>query len=93
MHFGADYDPGGIGLLLQPLLGEAIQLVLRDGDTLNLIAERYGTNVATLRRINPQLESTQTITTGEGDSLAVLTGRHGTREAKLRNLNPLLQQS
>ena len=28
-HFGADYGPGGIGLLLQPLLGEAIQLVLR----------------------------------------------------------------
>jgi LysM repeat protein len=101
MHFGADYGPGGIGLLLQPLLGEAIQLVLRphsvlvlrDGDTLNLIAERYGTTVATLRRINPQLESTQTITTVEGDSLAVLAGRHGTTETKLRSLNPVLQQS
>ena len=101
MHFGADYGPGGIGLLLQPLLGEAIQLVLRphsvlvlrDGDTLNLIAERYGTTVATLRRINPQLESTQTITAVEGDSLAVLAGRHGTTESKLRSLNPMLQQS
>jgi LysM repeat protein len=101
MHFGADYGPGGIGLLLQPLLGEAIQLVLRphsvlvlrDGDTLNLIAERYGTTVDTLRRINPQLESTQTITAVEGDSLAVLAGRHGTTESKLRSLNPLLQQS
>jgi LysM repeat protein len=101
MHFGADYGPGGIGLLLQPLLGEAIQLVLRPhsvlvlraGDTLNLIAERYGTTVATLRRINPQLESTQTITTVEGDSLAVLAGRHGTTESKLRSLNPVLQQS
>ena len=101
MHFGADYGPGGIGLLLQPLLGEAIQLVLRphsvlvlrDGDTLNLIAERYGTTVATLRRINPQLESTQTITAVEGDSLAVLAGRHGTTETKLRSLNPVLQQS
>ncbi len=100
-HFGADYGPGGIGLLLQPLLGEAIQLVLRphsvlvlrDGDTLTLIAERYGTTVATLRRINPQLESTQTITAVEGDSLAVLAGRHGTTEAKLRSLNPVLQQS
>ena len=100
-HFGADYGPGGIGLLLQPLLGEAIQLVLRphsvlvlrDGDTLNLIAERYGTTVATLRRINPQLESTQTITAVEGDSLAVLAGRHGTTESKLRSLNPVLQQS
>jgi LysM repeat protein len=101
MHFGADYGPGGIGLLLQPLLGEAIQLVLRphsvlvlrDGDTLNLIAERYGTTVATLRRINLQLESTQTITAVEGDSLAVLAGRHGTTESKLRSLNPVLQQS
>jgi LysM repeat protein len=101
MHFGADYGPGGIGLLLQPLLGEAIQLVLRphsvlvlrDGDTLNLIAERYSTTVATLRRINPQLESTQSITSVEGDSLAALAGRHGTTEAKLRSLNPVLQQS
>jgi LysM domain len=100
-HFGADYGPGGIGLLVQPLLGEAIQLVLRphsvlvlrNGDTLNLIAERYGTTVATLRRINPQLESTQTITAVEGDSLAVLAGRHGTTETKLRSLNPVLQQS
>jgi LysM repeat protein len=100
-HFGADYGPGGIGLLVQPLLGEAIQLVLRphsvlvlrDGDTLTLLAERYGTTVATLRRINPQLESTQTITAVEGDSLAVLAGRHGTTEAKLRSLNPVLQQN
>ena len=60
---------------------------------LNLIAERYGTTVATLRRINPQLESTQTITAVEGDSLAVLAGRHGTTETKLRSLNPVLQQS
>jgi len=95
-HFGADYGPGGIGLLVQPLLGEAIQLVLRPhsvlvlrtGDTLNLIAERYGTTVATLRRSNPQLESTQTIAAVEGDSLAVLAGRHGTTESKLRSLNP-----
>ena len=100
-HFGADYGPGGIGLLVQPLLGEAIQLVLRPhsvlvlraGDTLNLIAEHYGTTVATLRRSNPQLESTQTITAVEGDSLAVLAGRHGTTEAKLRSLNPVLQHS
>jgi hypothetical protein len=100
-HFGGDYGPGGIGLLVQPLLGEAIQLVLRphsvlvlrDGDTLTLIAERYGTTVATLRRLNPQLESTQTITAVEGDSLAVLAGRHGTTESKLRSLNPVLQQS
>ena len=79
-HFGARYGSGGIGLLTQPLLGEAIELVLkphsvlvlRPGDTLNLLAERYGTTVQTLRRLNPHLESTQTITTAEGDSLVVL---------------------
>lgn len=100
-HFGADYGPGGIGLLVQQRLGEAIELVLRPhsvlvlraGDTLTLIAERYGTTVSTLRRINPQLESTQTITAVEGDSLAVLAGRHGTTESKLRSLNTVLQQS
>ena len=100
-HFGANDGPGGIGLLVQPLLGEAIQLilsphsvlVLRDSDTLNLIAERYGTTVATLRRSNPQLESTQAITAVDGESLAVLAGRHGTTETKLRSLNPALQQS
>jgi len=100
-HFGADYGPGGIGLLSQPLLGEAIQLllrphsvlVLRTGDTLSLLAQRYGTTVSTLRRLNPQLESTQTITTIEGDSLAVLAGRHGTTESRLRSLNPVLMQS
>jgi LysM repeat protein len=100
-HFGADYGPGGIGVVLQPLLGEAIQLVLRPhsvlvlraGDTLTLLAERYGTTVATLRRYNPQLESTQTITTVAGDSLAVLAGRHGSTEEKLRALNAVLQES
>jgi LysM repeat protein len=100
-RFGADYGPGGIGLLVQPQLGEAIQLVLRPhsvlvlrpGDTLTLIAERYGTTAATLRRINPQLESSQRITAIEGDSLALLAGRHGTTESKLRSLNPVLQAS
>ena len=46
-----------------------------------------------MRRSNPQLESTQSITSIEGDSLAVLAGRHGTTETKLRSLNPVLQQS
>jgi LysM repeat protein len=85
----------------QPLQGEAIQLllrphsvlVLRPGDTLTLLAERYGTTVATLRRLNPQLESTQMITTASGDSLAVLAGRHGTTETRLRSLNTLLMAS
>ena len=50
----------------------------RDGDSLNLIAERYGTTVATLRRINPQLESTQTITAVEGVSRVNPLGRFAT---------------
>jgi LysM repeat protein len=101
LMIGQAYGPGGIGLQVQPELGEAISfalkpnrvLVLEEGDSLNLIAERYGTTVATLRRINPQLESTQTITSVDGDSLAVLADRHGTTETKLRSLNPVLQQS
>ncbi len=100
-HFGARYGSGGIGLLTQPLLGEAIELVLkphsvlvlRPGDTLTLLAERYGTTAQTLRRLNPHLESTQTITTAEGDSLVVLAGRHGTTVETLRRLNPVLQQA
>ncbi len=67
-HFGARYGSGGIGLLTQPLLGEAIELilkphsvlVLRSGDTLSVLADRYGTTVQTLRRHNPHLASTQT---------------------------------
>jgi LysM repeat protein len=100
-HFGARYGSGGIGLLTQPLLGEAIELilkphsvlVLRPGDTLTLLAERYGTTVQTLRRHNPHLASTQTITTAEGDSLQLLAGRHGTTIEALRSLNPALQRA
>ena len=88
-------------ILTQPLLGEAIDLilkphsvlVLRAGDTLTLLAERYGTTVQTLRKLNPHLESTQTITTAKGDSLTVLAGRHGTTIETLRRLNPELQQA
>ncbi|MCP9819851.1 LysM peptidoglycan-binding domain-containing protein [Synechococcus sp. Cruz-9H2] len=98
LHFGAAYGPGGIGLLTQPLLGERISLVLkphrvlllRTGDTLNLIAERYGTTVQTLRRINPALATTETIVTVEGDTLSLLAGRHGTTVDYLRQLNPSL---
>jgi LysM repeat protein len=98
-HFGARYGSGGIGLLLQPLLGEAIELVLsphrvlvlRPGDTLTLLAGRYGTTVQTLRRYNPQLDSQQTIQTISGDSLTLLAGRHGTTVDTLRRLNPGLR--
>ncbi len=98
-QFGARYGSGGIGLLLQPLLGEAIELVLsphrvlvlRPGDTLTLLAGRYGTTVQTLRRLNPQLESQQTIRSESGDSLTLLAGRHGTTVETLRRLNPVLR--
>ncbi len=55
-HFAVEQGPGGIGLVVQPLLGEAIQLVLRADDTSNLIAESYGTTVTKLRGFNPVLQ-------------------------------------
>jgi LysM repeat protein len=101
LQFGADYGPGGIGRLTQPLLGERLSLVLkphrvlalRDGDSLNLLAERYGTTVQTLRRINPALERYEQISTAEGDTLSILAGRHGTTVETLRQLNPELLRS
>ncbi len=101
LQFGADYGPGGIGRLTQPLLGERLSLVLkphrvlvlRDGDSLNGLAERYGTTVQTLRRINPALERYEEISTTAGDTLSLLAGRHGTTVDYLRDLNPELLRS
>jgi LysM repeat protein len=92
MHFGADYGPGGIGLLVQPLLGEAIQLVLRphsvlvlrDGDTLNLIAERYGTTESKLRSLNPVLEQSQPYVTREGETLSSVAAEQNLSLSLLR---------
>jgi LysM repeat protein len=95
MHFGADYGPGGIGLLVQPLLGEAIQLVLRphsvlvlrDGDTLNLIAERYGTTESKLRSLNPVLEQSQPYVTREGETLSSVAAEQNLSLSLLRQFN------
>jgi len=98
LMIGQAYGPGGIGLQVQPELGEAISfalkpnrvLVLETGDSLNLIAERYGTTVQTLRAVNPDLAQQGPITTAAGDTLNVLAARHGTTVDFLRKLNPSL---
>ena len=62
-EFGGLYDAGGIGSLTQPLLGERIQAALKPnrvvvvgtGDSLNVLAERHGTTVTTLRSLNPTI--------------------------------------
>jgi len=62
-EFGGLYGAGGIGLLTQPLLGERIQAALKPnrvvvvgtGDSLNVLAERHGTTVTTLRGLNPTI--------------------------------------
>ena len=98
LMIGQAYGPGGIGLQVQPELGEAISfalmtnrvLVIETGDSLNLIAERYGTTVQTLRAVNPDLAQQGPITTATGDTLNVLAARHGTTVDFLRKLNPSL---
>ena len=62
-EFGGLYGAGGIGSLTQPLLGERIQAALKpnrvvvvgNGDSLNVLAERHGTTVTTLRGLNPTI--------------------------------------
>jgi LysM repeat protein len=96
--YGHHYGSGGIGLLTQPLLGERIALVLKPhrvlvitaGDTLQIIATRYGTTVQTLRSINPRLLSLSEILTAAGDTLTLLAGRYGTTVEYLRLKNPQL---
>ncbi|MCT0204207.1 LysM peptidoglycan-binding domain-containing protein [Synechococcus sp. CS-602] len=95
---GQAYGSGGIGALVQPQLGEKVVLALKPnrvlvispGDTLSVIAERYGTTVQTLRKENPELATYETIVTVVGDTLNLLAGRHGTTVDTLRNLNPQL---
>jgi hypothetical protein len=85
LMIGQAYGPGGIGLQVQPGLGEAISfalkpnrvLVIETGDSLNLIAERYGTTVQTLRAVNTDLAQQGPITTATGVPLNVLAARHG----------------
>lgn len=60
--FGGPYGAGGIGALIQPLLGERIQaalkpnqVVITSGESLALLAARHGTTSAVLRELNPDL--------------------------------------
>ncbi len=95
---GDAYGAGGIGALVQPELGEKVTFalkpnrvyVLRTGDTLNLIAARFGTTVPTLRRANTDLQKLQTIVTVVGDTLNFLAGTYGTTVDTLRKHNPEL---
>ncbi|MGL6135075.1 MAG: LysM peptidoglycan-binding domain-containing protein, partial [Prochlorococcaceae cyanobacterium] len=83
---GFPFGEGGIGRLVQPQLGEAIDFVLKPqrviatepGDSLQGLADRYGTTVQTLRRINPFLLPLDTVLTAEGDTLLSLAGQYGT---------------
>ncbi|MEB3321690.1 MAG: LysM peptidoglycan-binding domain-containing protein [Synechococcaceae cyanobacterium] len=92
-EFGGPHGSGGIGALTQPLLGERLLpvpkpnrvVVLAEGDTLAAIAERYGTTVATLRELNPDLSGTDLITTLEGDTLNGIAEAHGTTVTWLRD--------
>jgi LysM repeat protein len=98
---GAAYGPGGIGDLLQAELGEAITVAIKPnrvqvigpGDTLAVLASRYGTTIDALRQENPELQDLKTIATAKGDSLYRLAGRFGTSTGSLRQDNPALMQS
>jgi len=98
---GAAYGPGGIGALLQAELGEAISVAIKpnrvqvigQGDTLAVLASRYGTTIEALRQVNPELQDLKTIATAKGDSLYLLAGRYGTSTGALRQDNPALMQA
>ena len=98
---GAAYGPGGIGALLQAELGEAITVAIKPnrvqvigaGDSLVVLASRYGTTVEALRQVNPELQDLKAVAADEGDSLYRLAGRYGTSTGALRQDNPALMQS
>ena len=98
---GAAYGPGGIGSLLQAELGEAITVAIKPnrvqvigpGDSLAVLASRYGTTVEAMRQVNPELQDLKAVAADEGDSLYRLAGRYGTSTGSLRQDNPALMQS
>ncbi len=98
---GAAYGPGGIGALVQAELGEAITVAIKPnrvqvigyGDSLEVLAARYGTTTEALRQVNPELQDLKTITAVKGDSLYLLAGRYGTSTGALRQENSALMQS
>ena len=98
---GAAYGPGGIGALVQAELGEAITVAIKPnrmqvigpGDSLAVLAARYGTTIEALRQVNPELQDLKAVTAVKGDSLYRLAGRYGTSTGALRQDNPALMQS
>lgn len=98
---GAAYGPGGIGALLQAELGEAITVAIKPnrvqvigpGDTLVVLASRYGTTVEALRQVNPELQDLKAIATVKDDSPYRLAERYGTSTGTLRQDNPALMES
>jgi hypothetical protein len=97
---GFPFGEGGIGGLVQPQLGEAIEFVLKPqrvialepGDTLQGLADRYGTTVQTLRNLNPFLLPLDTTLTQVGDTLLSLAGQYGTTVEWLMAKNPAVQR-
>jgi hypothetical protein len=92
-EFAGPFGAGGIGSLMQPLLGERLELVLKPnrialvqaGDTLLSLAERYGTTPETLRSLNSDISANTVITTAAGDTLNNLAQLHGTTVSWLRD--------
>jgi hypothetical protein len=97
---GFPYGEGGIGRLVQPQLGEAIDLVLKPqrvivlepGDTLLALAQRYGTTVQTLRNTNPLVLPLALHLTSAGDSVLSLAGVYGTTVEWIMANNDNLQR-
>jgi len=98
---GAAYGPGGIGALLQAELGEAISVAIKpnrvhvigQGDSLAVLASRYGTTIEALRQVNPELQDLKPIAAVKGDSLYRLASRYGTSTWSLRQDNPALMEA
>jgi len=67
--------------------------VIGQGDTLAVLAARYGTTIEALRLVNPELQDLKTIAAASGDSLYGLAGRYGTSTGALRQDNPALMQA
>ena len=98
---GAAYGPGGIGALLQAELGEAISVAIKPnrvqvigpGDSLAVLAARYGRTIEGLRQTNLELQDLKGIAAAKGDSLYRLAGRYGTSTGALRQDNLALMQA
>ena len=65
-------------------------LVLRAGDTLNLITERFGTTEAKLRSLNPVLQQSEAYLTSEGETLSSVASEQNLSLSLLREFNPEL---